>query len=172
MLLRPSNALTSLETFGLGWIQTLAANLQFDRAFQTAVRPPSSPITRELIFRHYAFEAFGLAFYAISNSSVRLDRQLLNHRINGRLLNGHSSLRSLNQVTNVIFWLVNMGHLSTRSLAWPGRFSARDTFVVPEDPGKDYIFPERRAYSSGWTGGRADPVVETDGGAAGAGIAA
>jgi hypothetical protein len=80
-------------------------------------RQTSSPITQELIFRHYAFEAFGLAFYAISNSSVRLDRQLLNHRINGRLLNGHSSLRSLNQVTNVIFWLVDMGHLSTRSLA-------------------------------------------------------
>jgi hypothetical protein len=76
-----------------------------------------SPIRRELIFRHYAFEVFGLTFDAIPNSSVRLDRQLLNHRINGRLLNSHSSLRSLNLMTNVIFWLVNIGHLSTRSFA-------------------------------------------------------
>ena len=74
-------------------------------------------IRRELIFRHDAFEVFGLAFDTISNSSVRLDGQLLNHRISGRLLNGHSSLRSLTQVTNVIFYLVDMGHFSPRSFA-------------------------------------------------------
>src|SRR5690242_17826594 len=74
------------------------------------IRSRNSPITRELIFRHYAFEVFGLAFDAISNSTVCLDGQLLNDRINSRLLNAHSSLRSLTQVTNIIFWLVNIRH--------------------------------------------------------------
>jgi hypothetical protein len=93
--------------------------------FKRQLRPTRSPIRRELIFGHHAFEVFGLTFDAIPNSSVRLDRQLLNDRINGRLLNGHS-LRSLNQVTNVIFWLVNMSHLSTRSLCIAGS--------VPDEP--------------------------------------
>src|SRR5215472_2065896 len=103
----------------LDWVRVIAftANLQFARTFNRQCCPTNSSITRELIFRHYAFEVFGLTFDAISNSSVRLDWQLLNYRISGGLLSGHSSLRSLTQVTNVIFRLVNMGHFSARSFA-------------------------------------------------------
>ena len=115
----PSNALADFETFGLGWshLRSLPTYSLIVHFSKRQCRPTSSPIRRDLILRHYAFEVFGLAFDAISNSSVRLDWQLLNHRINGRLLNGHSSLRSLTQVTNVIFWLVNIGHFSPRSFA-------------------------------------------------------
>jgi hypothetical protein len=107
----PSNALADVETFGLGWSHCVYCH-QSGKCC-----PTNSPTRRELIFRHYAFEVFGLAFDAISNSSVRLDWQLLNYRISRRLLNGRSSLRSLTQVTNVILWLVNMGHFSPRSFA-------------------------------------------------------
>jgi hypothetical protein len=89
--------------FGFRALGSFPANPPFDRAFQSAnAAAQNSPIRRELIFRHDAFEVFGLAFDAISNSSVRLDWQAVNHGINGGLVNGRSPLRSLTQVTNVI----------------------------------------------------------------------
>jgi hypothetical protein len=93
------------------------ANLQIDRAKNRKCCPTNSPIRGELIFSYYSLEVFGLAFDAISNSAVRLDRQLLNYRIGGRLLNAHSSSRSLTHMKDVIFWLVDIGHLSPRSIA-------------------------------------------------------
>jgi hypothetical protein len=94
----PSSALADVEAFGLGW-----SHFVYSRGLIVQLNvPQNSPTRRELIFRNYAFEVFGLAFDAISNSSVRLDWQPLNHCVNGGLIKGHSPLRPLTQVTNII----------------------------------------------------------------------
>jgi hypothetical protein len=72
-----------------------AGVISFTASPQFGMLATNSQVRRELIFRHYAFEVFGLAFDAISNSSVRLDWQLLNHCINDGLFWGHSPLRPL-----------------------------------------------------------------------------
>jgi hypothetical protein len=79
---------------------------------QSTQQTPQSAKPADLFLGHHPLELFGLALDTVTGTSVRLNGQAADDRIDAALLNHGAALRSLDLVVDVIIYRVNMGHRS------------------------------------------------------------